>query len=155
MNWSAMSAVADLLASVGVIISLIYVAVQLKQNSKVAGASNYQQNMELISGASALISGSSELTDIYNRGCKNYYELNENELTRFHMMMSNFVLPIQMNIHMKNRGLMEDQLYLGQIDSFLNLFHNPGIRDWWNISKKWFHQDFVRQIDMHVQDQHT
>lgn len=34
MNWSAISAVADLIASIAVIVSLIYVGVQVRQNTR-------------------------------------------------------------------------------------------------------------------------
>ena len=46
MDWNAISAFADLLASIGVIVSLVYVAIQIKQNSKVTSTANYQHIMD-------------------------------------------------------------------------------------------------------------
>lgn len=148
MDWTAISAVADVLASIGVIVSLVYVAIQLKLNSRTVGAANYQQNMGLISDVSGLISSDSELSDIYTRGMQSYEGLTENEKVRFNMLMTKFILPIQINIHLRDRGLMDDVLYEGQIQSFLNMFDSPGMNEWWADSTKWFHQDFVRHMDI-------
>jgi hypothetical protein len=151
MNWAAISGVADVLASVGVIVSLIYVAIQLKLNSRTIGTANYQQNMALISDVSGLISSDPDLSDIYMRGTQCFRDLNENEKVRFHMLMTKFILPIQINIHLKDRGLMDDKLYSGQVQSFLNMFENPGIREWWLHSTKWFHQDFVDYMNIMIE----
>jgi len=147
MNWNAISAIADVLASVGVIVSLIYVATQLKLNSKTVGTANYQQNMGLISDVSGLISSDAELADIYHRGTQSYQNLSENEKVRFHMLMTKLILPIQINIHLKDRGLMDDRLSDGQVDSFLNLFEQPGINEWLREATKWFHQDFANHMN--------
>ena len=155
MNWAAISGIADVLASVGVIVSLIYVAIQLKLNSRTIGTANYQQNMALISDVSGLISSDPALSDIYMRGTQSFQGLNENEKVRFHMLMTKFILPIQINVHLKDRGLMDDRLYDGQVQSFLNMFENPGMKEWWTQSTKWFHQDFVEYMNTLIERRHA
>ncbi len=43
MNWDAIGAIAELLGAVGVIASLVYLATQLRQNTRATRASAYQQ----------------------------------------------------------------------------------------------------------------
>ena len=148
MNWTAISAIADLLASIGVIVSLIYVAIQLRLNSKTVGTSNYQHNMSAVADMSAVIASDAELADIYLRGCESFSRLGPQEQTRFHMVMSNFILPIQHNVHMQSRGLTDSKLYEGEIESFLPLFDQPGVMEWWQAgATRWYHQDFVAHLN--------
>lgn len=147
MNWTAISAVADLLASIGVIVSLIYLASQLKFNSKYVSAANYQQMMGQVADSAELISSDAQLADIYRRGLQSYDALEENEKIRFHMAMTILILPLQSNKILKDRDLVDDYLYGGQLESFLNLFRSPGIRQWWREASMWFHADFVDYLN--------
>jgi hypothetical protein len=43
MNWDAAGAIADILAAAGVIISLFYLATQIRQNTKALRSASYHQ----------------------------------------------------------------------------------------------------------------
>ena len=155
MDWNAISAVADLLASIGVIVSLVYVAIQIKQNSKVTSTANYQHIMDYQGTVLTSIIENPEVANIYNRGLKSFSDLSEDEKSQFHMMMSMMLTGAQMNYQLFNRGLMEEEIYAGQADSYLNFLENPGVLEWWQSAKQWFHKDYVRHLDEQVQRART
>ena len=155
MDWSALSAIADLLASAGVIISLIYVSIQIKHNSKVTGTANYQQIMEYQNITIASIIDNPDAANIYNRGLESFSNLNNDERTRFHMLMTPIITGSQMNFQLHNRKLMDDELFEGQTTSFLKMFESPGVQEWWQSNKMWFHEDFVTYLDSVLHEKST
>ena len=155
MNWTAISAIAELLGSLGVIVSLIYVSVQIRQNSRVTGTSNYQQIMEYQNISIASIIDNPEAANIYNRGLESFSNLTDDEKTRFHMLMTPIITGSQMNFQLHNRKLMDDELFEGQTTSFLKMFDSPGVREWWHSNKMWFHKDFVTYLDSFLHKEST
>jgi hypothetical protein len=89
MNWAAVSGVAEVLGLLVIVASLIYVAIQIRQNSSLL-----RQNSELARAAMvhetnasstemyALIAQSNELASIFERG-KSNDSLNDIELARY------------------------------------------------------------------------
>ncbi len=45
MNWEAISAVGQLVGSLGVLVTLIYLAIQMKQNTAAVAKSTYESTM--------------------------------------------------------------------------------------------------------------
>ena len=98
LNWIAISAVSDVVGAFAVVISLGYLAHQIRQNTRAmeqgdrtaraaafsVSATNYRENRKLIYT-------SKEVTDIYRRGSADPETLTDDERYRYRMLMSNFV----------------------------------------------------------------
>jgi len=98
MNWEAIGAVAEMIAAVGVILTLGYLAFQIRQNTQqlaqnertsIAAAvnvavSNYRENRRYIYS-------SAELTDIVLKGLADPQSLGESDLYRFRLLIHNVV----------------------------------------------------------------
>ncbi len=96
MNWEAIGAIGELIGAAAVVVTLIYLAVQIRQNTR-----QLAQN-ELSSRATAAnvcaiapretrrtIYESPELTEIWLKGMNNPDELAENDFYRFRLLMQN------------------------------------------------------------------
>lgn len=147
MNWDALGAIAELLGALGVIVTLGYLALQIRQNTAVVRTSSFQELMKGISNFTASISQNAEVADIYLRGLASYDDLSEIEKIRFHTLMTEPFTNAQLSYQLHKRGLIDVQLYAGYLSSFSGLLHSPGVRQWWLSSKTWFHQDFRKFID--------
>ena len=147
VNWEALGAIAELVGAVGVIATLGYLAIQIRQNTAVVRTSSFQ---ELVSGMSSFttsISQNAEAADIYLRGLANFQDLSEIEKIRFHTLMTDPFTSAQVGHHLQERGLIDDKLYADYLASFSVLLRAPGIRQWWESAKVWYHADFREFID--------
>ncbi len=88
MNWAGVAAVADILAAIGVVASLVYVARQIhqnstliSQNSELAKAERLHETNVSYTNPYALIAQDKELAQIYRRG-KNGEALEADEYER-------------------------------------------------------------------------
>ena len=82
MNWDAIGAIGEIVGATGVIVTLIYLAVQIRQNTSATNRTNVRNVLE--SNNSALSSLLDEsVSEIFVRGLKSLEGLNEVERYRF------------------------------------------------------------------------
>lgn len=98
MNWEAVGAISEMIGASAVVVSLIYLAFQIRQNTKQleqserrsiaasvsVSATNYRENRNVIYT-------NAELCEIHLRGMADPESLNDLERYRFRLLMSNFV----------------------------------------------------------------
>ncbi|MFT4799432.1 MAG: hypothetical protein ACJAYE_003628 [Candidatus Azotimanducaceae bacterium] len=65
MNWDAVGAVAELVGAAGVIVTLIYLATQVRQNTKSISTSSFQATTDALNQVNALIADNSDLAEIF------------------------------------------------------------------------------------------
>ena len=83
MNWSAIGAISEVLAAIAVVITLIYLARQIRQNSQAVEVSALRDTTEQWNRWSEVLATSPELADIVARGNKSYRKLPEVEALRY------------------------------------------------------------------------
>jgi hypothetical protein len=143
MNWDAVSAIADALATVGVIASLIYVAVQVRQNSKLIDQSILATRSEIVHDTSVsycrffeLLAEDADLADIYRRGTSGE-ELNQNEAIRFESLIEIYMAWLEDVDHQYKSDLYFDEgddydLVEFMAPAYKSLLLSPAGRAWWN-----------------------
>ena len=70
MNWDAIGASAEMLAAVGVIISLLYVASQIRQNTAANRISRYDTFVHAVSDIRKIIIENEDVASIWERGLR-------------------------------------------------------------------------------------
>ncbi|MGB0133791.1 hypothetical protein, partial [Dokdonella sp.] len=68
MNWDAIGAIGEIAGAIGVIVTLLYLAIQLRQNTKASNAIAVQNSMENSARFSELISKDPELARTFYSG---------------------------------------------------------------------------------------
>lgn len=96
MNWDAISAIGDMIAAIAVVVSLIYLAIQVRQNTrqisrsiKTAQLAAFERNVESGNRAREFFLLNPELFDLYRKGWKSFQGLDAGEKTRFSLMLRN------------------------------------------------------------------
>ena len=139
MNLDALGNIGEFMGAIGVIVSLIYVSIQLRQNSKAVRASAYQEiSRTSIDLLSCLISDPG-MAEIWGRGLDGgTLALDEVETTRWHsMLLATFRHWDNLYYQFRN-DLLETHLwqsYRVVIESYLVY---PGVVEWWHRNKAGF-----------------
>ena len=87
VNWEAIGAVGEIVGAVAVFLTLLYLAVQIRQNTKAVKAAALDSAATHITAARHSIYSDESLTDIYVRGGKDPTSLTENELVRYRLLL--------------------------------------------------------------------
>ena len=90
----------DFLGGIGVIVTLVYLAAQIRQNTIATKADSYQAVVASASEWSREICLNAEICDIMDRGAASYEGLNQVEKIRFNLAMSGYFRNME-NLHLK------------------------------------------------------
>ena len=87
MNWEAITAIGQLIGAIAVLITLIYLAIQMKQNTVAVATSTYESTMSGFNDINVVVASTPELASIINRGCMSINELTEIETVQFNFIL--------------------------------------------------------------------
>jgi hypothetical protein len=142
VNWDAIGAVAEAVGAAGVLVTLLYLALQIRQNTKVVGTSNYAQFAMRSDEFARQLAENADLNEIYLRGIEDFEGLTDEEQMRFHMAVSSLVQSYQMMFQLHRRGVLDPELYSTYAETSRQLFTLPGIQQWWAKNRHWYTHDF-------------
>ena len=123
MNWDAIGAVGEILGALGVLLSLVYVATQTRDNTRSLQAASLQSVLDGPRDRFFLPHAqSAELQDIFTRGLNSLDKLDEKKKRRFVPLMLEQCLQMQNVMQLHERGLLshdDDDAWLKYTASLL------------------------------------
>ena len=125
MDWDAIGAIAEIMAAIGVIGSLIYVGRQFKHTSTTAiQAMNYD--------VANLVGNNPTSISVLRRGSADPKQLSEDELFQFSIILYNVYSYLDF-VHVQGeRGIVNPDL-VQRSTALLDFYHlTPGVRAWFN-----------------------
>jgi hypothetical protein len=150
MDWDAIGAIAEMVAAVAVVVSLIYIAVQVKGNSELLERtiqSNRTQNTQAVihnfdSWRKMILETGS--ADLWFRGINDLGGLDQTEKINFSLIASTLIWSCWSFFQLqKNEGLIADlNEHLWQ-----DLFKHPGYREWLLVHRRYHSDDFGEFLD--------
>ena len=145
MDWTAVIAVSELVATIGVIVSLVYVALQIRQNTRaVRGATAHavteRQQTEL--------HWSHEIADIFTKAIQTPDELTSSEAWSLSEWLSSAIVMRQNEYRQYRLGLLEEDVWEQSEGVILMLLSLPWGRNWWEVvGREQVNPDLARHID--------
>lgn len=118
VNWEAVGSIAELLGAVGVILSLVYLALQIRQNSTLL-----LQNTSIARANAAVTSASygsefvctlaldAEASRIWNLGSSDPGRLSEDELQRFDLLLIAQLIQMDVNLMLLKSGTLDREVH--------------------------------------------
>ncbi len=127
MNWDAIGAIGEVIGGVGVIATLLYLSIQIRQNTKATEKQSVRDAMEFIYSSSSPLIQDQALAEIYLRGMTRFEDLDEPEKIRFHYLCTTRLQAAQ-----TSSALLEDDGELVGIRAWVTrMLRNAGFRTWW------------------------
>lgn len=87
MDWEAIAAVGELLGASAVLITLIYLAVQIRQNTAAVATSTYESVMTGFNDINVVVASNPGLASLLDRGCQSPDTLNTEEVVQFNFLL--------------------------------------------------------------------
>ncbi len=122
MNWDAIGAIAELAGALAVVITLIYLSVQMRQNSKLLSASLSSMNRDASNQITGLLSSDRVALRVFWAGLAGRNKLEELDRQQFDALMSLYFEALTQN-HEQDYHVFEGREQW--------LFAKPGVQEWW------------------------
>ena len=155
MNWEALGAIGEMVGAVAVVLTLVYLAVQIRQNSRQIDENTASlrvmtadETLRSFSHYREHIIRDPDIADLYLRGGRNLRDLDTRDRLRFSLLASELFHTYH-GVYRRSRSLDETELwgYVARTEALLPVVRQPGIREWWSGAKGEFPEDFASEIE--------
>lgn len=152
MNWEAAGAIGEMIGAVGVIMTLVYLAAQIRQNTKAVNASTFQANTELWQGWYLGVAGPGA-SEAYARGMAGRLDIDPPSFQRFFLVCRTLFLNLENQYYQYGQGALEEAAFVGyeQITKSIALAW-PGIRAFWQLNRQGYGPEFVAYVDRLIEE---
>ena len=132
MNWDAIGAVGEILGAIGVFASLLYLASQIRENTRSLGAATLQSVLDGPRDRWLLpLATSGETAEIWSKGFSSLDNLDDNEKRRFWFLMTEQYFQMQQCLIFHERGLLPQVDYDAWLKWTVALTRTPGGGEIW------------------------
>jgi hypothetical protein len=141
----------DFIGGVAVVITLIYLAVQVRQNTFALKAASWQ---EVVSGAreAAKLRCDPAIAPAWARGLSNYPNMPVQDVSNFSLAITDEALFFQGVFALYRSRQLDESVYNAYRKWFVSLVATPGGAAWWaSIGKPIFVPEMVSEIDKHLE----
>jgi len=150
MNWEAINAIAQLVSSVGVVVSLLYLAVQVYRSTRIARLAAQDAATTALREVTRPFAENPEVGRLWSKGLENLETLTPEEKARFFHVAFQFLKAME-TIHFHFiYGLMEEQIWRGWRNLYLHYLASPGLLYYWQLRHDVFSerfQEFVASLE--------
>lgn len=135
MDWDAISAISDTVGTVAVIVTLAYLAIQLRMANKQRELDSYRDLLDRLDVACQLFSQSVERASIINRGRSSLTNLNDDERLIFEYVHYQLLNAIEawysQLMETSSQGVYRDQQLENIVAFVRSQLDYPGVRNFW------------------------
>lgn len=142
MTWEAVAAISQALGAIAVVLTVVYLAVQVRKNWIATESHTYYLATSAGAQTAASIAASVELSRIYQTGLTSPDQLDEKESFRFALLLISQFRRYENLFFQYRSGMIDEDYWIAQRENILWFFHRPGVQIWWKEKRLAFGQGF-------------
>jgi hypothetical protein len=147
MNWEAVAAIAQLVGSVAVVLSVLYLGIQVHRSTRVAKLATQDAAATALRDVTKPFMENAELARIWRVGLEDLSALSTDDRARFFHATYQFLKAFE-TIHFHYiYGLMDRQLWEGWHGLLRHYVAAPGIAHYWKLRPEVFSERFRQFVN--------
>ncbi len=139
--------IGEFLAAVGVIVSLVYLAMQIRQNTRSVRSAAYQAAVASSVDIATKFASSETLSETFSKGFRNYETLQGPERHRFGAYAYGLFRSYENLFYQHAQGAIESDLWVGFHNMPQRDINETGFAAWWDRQRNVFSPEFQRYVD--------
>ena len=152
MNWEAIGAIGEIVGGVGVIISLLYLATQIRRDTRAKRAATIHEQSQDASVFLNTVATNTELADVFFRGTQDFNCLKGSELPRFSALLTSLFRFYEDLYFQWIDGNLDRRIWDGQAATLADVLSLPGVQAWWPTRSHWFNAEFQAMIQKKISE---
>lgn len=147
MNWEAIAALAQVIASAGLFLSVIYLALQVRQGTAMARITAAHAATATFRDVILPIAQDAELDRIWRTGLADFTVLSTDDQSRFFHLAFQAIKGAEAVHSSYLDKVMDEDTWLGWHHIFVQYLSAPGLRSYWEVRREAFSQRFNRVVE--------
>ncbi len=146
-DWGALG---EMVGGVAIIFSLIYVGVQIRQNTNALRLSTAHNAAVDLSDINLVPAINGEFADIFYRGLQDISSLRGVEVLRFYAYFHKYFRTWEDAYYQFTQGALEPGPFAGITSQFKSVAYMSGFRLYWQDRKSWYTPKFQDYVDREI-----
>lgn len=149
MNWDALGAIAELIGASAVLITLIYLAVQTRDNAKVMRSRAVWDAQVSFVEVNDTLSGDGAVANLVYKVLTDPDGLTERETYQLHRFCRGWFQRMEAQFALYKAGILDEEVWQLRCGYARSLLKNALFQDWWEMDKKnsMFTKAFIHAIE--------
>jgi hypothetical protein len=145
-NWEAISAISQMIGSIAVVFSVLYLAVQVHRSTRIAKVAAQDAAATSLREVTRPFAENAELARIWRIGLEDLHSLSAEEQARFFHSSYQFLKAFE-TIHFHHiHGVMDEQVWQGWCGLLRHYIGSPGMDHYWKLRPDLFSDRFRKFI---------
>ena len=129
-DWGA---IGEVVGAIGVILTLIYLATQIRQNTRQLRSEGHQAITGSYNDTLSQLLADDSLFKTLIRGCQDWESITAFQQSRCHIFFHQHLMHFRMAFQLHDKGAIDDDVYRSIEDMHIRFMANPGNRIWWEM----------------------
>ncbi|MGD9967694.1 MAG: hypothetical protein AB7T59_14325 [Hyphomonadaceae bacterium] len=143
MDLQSIAAIAEMLAAIGVLLSLIFVGLQIRQNTQAQRVLAVETLSAAITAINVPAMESPVLGAAVSKVCANWYDSTREERIVAHYFLFSIFKLLETAWYQQKAGTLDPAHWAGWEQLMLMLYHSPGIQSvWWPLRRHAYSPEF-------------
>lgn len=136
MDWDAVAALAEVIGVIAVVVSLIYLAIQVRQNTAQLRIDNLRETVRGTLDTNWYYHRDERAFDAFRNGVAGFDKLPPRQQAMFHSIIVDLAFYVEMIRSFEYSGLVDPAGRETNEKFLLSVLLTPGGREWWAFAKK-------------------
>jgi hypothetical protein len=147
VNWEAISAICQLVGALAVVISLIYLASEVRRNTRASQLAAMRLISDAFNRWIQQLAQHPHLTELYYRGIHDFESLEGADLVGFSALLGQGFRILEDSYYLQAEGQLEARVWHGYKALVRDVIGYPGVQAWWRSRSHWFSEEFANHIN--------
>ena len=147
MNWEAISAIGQLVGALAVVISLIYLAREVRSNARATRQAAMRSTLDVLNRHTQQITEHADLAELRNRGFEDFESLEGADRARFGSLMHQLFRNLEDVYYQHLEGHLDPRVWRGIEVVVREVNAQPGVQAWWRSHSHWFGEEFAKFVN--------
>ena len=154
MNWTVIASIAEVISAVGVIISLLYLAVQVKHSTLQARYAGAHEINATTNSLMMLLASDRNVAELWSKGLSDFELLDVVDRVRFSCLMLNLTYGWDVAYQRYDAALLDKWGLQRTILSMPELALTPGFQAWYKLRRDWMSDEIRDRLDALMRGNH-
>ena len=144
---SELGSIGEFVSAIAVVASLIYVGIQLRQNTAAIKITTAQVFTDTWNNYIRTLNLAPELADIFYRGLTGTSTLKGPEITQFYSFLSQAFTTYQSFFMQRKKGVVDEGYWNTYVHAIHDLMSCEGAREYWSHRRHWYAEEFQDYVN--------
>jgi hypothetical protein len=136
MSLQDLGSLGEFIGSIAVVLSLLYLAVQIRQNTKTERTASRQTILDTFSAALWDLGASPERQRVLMAGLANFETLSDQDKVIFQLIMTRYTGNLYNGLLLRRADMLDEETFSIIADALMSTVVTRGGRQWWAVSRE-------------------